>query len=359
MKSLKALIPAIALGLLAACSDNTQSDVTQSDGPNASHAEQAAVERVVNLYSTRHYDSDRELYRIFEEKTGIRVRAREAGSSALLETMKAEGATSPADVVLATDAGTLWRFQDENLLQPFTTDRLSAGVPAQYREPSGYWYGLSKRARVIVFDTQKHQASDFTDYSDLASPKYKGEVCMRSSSNIYNLSLMGELIERWGNPAAATWAESIVGNFARQPTGGDTTQIESIAAGECSVALINHYYWARLATASSADRRALTEATALVFPSGEHGTHVNITGGAIAANAPNKAEAIAFLEFLLSPEGQSMLISETKEFPISDSVQPPAPLGGFPEFRASAIALTHFGENQRQAQINYDKAGWN
>ena len=354
MKTIKFALAAIMLGALPACTDSAE-----TAAPAAPQAATPTADRVVNVYSTRHYDSDQELFRVFEEKTGIRVRAREAGSAALLETMKAEGDASPADVVLATDAGTLWRFQDAGLLQPVESGALNTAIPAQYREPDGYWFGLSKRARVIVFDPKKYSADAFTDYAVLAEETYNGEVCMRSSSNIYNLSLMGELIERWGNEDAAKWAASVQSNFARAPTGGDTTQIESIAAGECSVALVNHYYWARLATATAEDRREIAQTTQLAFPSGEAGTHVNITGGAVAANAPNKAAAIAFIEFLVSPEGQGLLITETKEFPILSSVALPDGLSTLPAFEASSVPLTRFGENQKQAQINYDKAGWN
>lgn len=354
MKITKTLLAALVAGALAACSN--PSEPSQSASPAS---EEAAKDRVVNLYSSRHYDSDKELYRIFEEKTGIKVNAREAGSSALLETMKAEGASSPADLLLATDAGTLWRFQDAGLLQAVDSAALNSAVPAHFREPNGYWFGLSKRARVIAFDPTKHAAEDFADYAALADAKYEGEICVRSSTNIYNLSLMGELIERWGNEDAASWAAAVQSNFARAPTGGDTTQLEAIAAGECSVAVVNHYYWARLAGNTSEDRRKIAEATQLAFPAGDYGTHVNITGGAVAANAPNKAEAIAFMEFLISPEGQSLLVTETKEFPILADVSPPEVLNALPDFKTSTVPLPMFGENQKKAQINYDKAGWN
>lgn len=336
------LIAAISAGLLiSACSEPAKSE-----------------QQTISVYTTRHYDSDQEIYKAFEEKTGIRVRARDGNSTGLLESLKAEGEASPADLVIATDAGTLWRFQEADLLQPITSSKLESVIPERFREPSGYWFGLSKRARVIVYDPARYAAEDVTDYRVLSSETYSDEVCMRPSSNIYNLSLMGELIDRWGEDDASDWAKAVTDNFARQPTGGDTTQIESIAAGECSIALVNHYYWARLRTHSSDAKRATAAATALSFPSADQGTHVNITGGAVTKHAPNKDGAIAFLEFLASPEGQALLITETKEFPMLSSVPLPEGLEGLGNFNSSDIQLTIYGENQIAAQKIYDRAGW-
>ncbi|MEO1407589.1 MAG: extracellular solute-binding protein, partial [Pseudomonadota bacterium] len=193
----------------------------------------------------------------------------------------------------------------------------------------------------------------------LADGSLDGELCMRSSSNIYNLSLMSELVERWGEDEAGEWAKNVKANFSRDPRGGDTTQIESIAAGECTAALINHYYWVRMATSRSEDRRALAEATALAFPETGDGTHVNITGAGIAANAPNVEAAMAFLEFLVTQDGQELLVSETKEFPMVEGVPLPDGLDELPDYIESAVALTKLGENQATAQTLYDRAGWN
>ena len=320
--------------------------------------EQSTSEQTISVYTTRHYDSDRELYKAFEDKTGIRVRARDGNSTGLLEALKAEGDASPADMVIATDAGTLWRFQDAGLLQAVRSPKLEDAIPARFREPDGYWYGLSKRARVIVYDPTRYSPEDVADYRILAADTVKGEVCMRPSSNIYNLSLMGELIDRWGHDAASSWAESVTANFARDPAGGDTTQIESIAAGECSIALVNHYYWARLRTHTSEAKRDVAAATALSFPTADQGTHVNITGAAVTKHAPNKAGALAFIEFLMSPEGQALLITETKEFPMLEGVALPSGLEGLESYNSSDVQLTIYGKNQIEAQKIYDRAGW-
>ncbi len=318
----------------------------------------APTGEVLNVYTARQYTSDQDIYNAFEEETGIRVRFRDASSPQLLETMKAEGDASPADIVIAPDVGTLWKFQEAGLLQPVTSDALQSAIPAKFQEPEGHWYGFSRRARVIVFDPDRLNAEDIADYGVLADESMKGEVCMRSSSNIYNLSLMAELIERWGEEDAQNWAKSVRGNFAREPQGGDTVQIESVGAGECSITLVNHYYWARMMTSSSADNRAIAEKTAIAFPSVGAGTHVNITGAGVAANAPHREAAIAFLEFLATERGQTLLTDATKEFPMVEGTPLPLGLETLPEFIASDVPMLKLGENQSAAQTAYDKAGW-
>ncbi|MEO0981179.1 MAG: extracellular solute-binding protein [Pseudomonadota bacterium] len=314
----------------------------------------------INIYSARHYDSDRILYDAFEAETGITVRFREAGAAQLLETMKAEGAASPADVVIAADAGTLWRFQDAGLLQPVQSDALDAAIPAQLREADGHWFGLAKRVRVIAYDPERLAPEQVDDYLDLADPGLAGEVCMRSSSNVYNLSLLGDMIERVGAEAAEAWAGAVAENFARDPEGGDTAQIESVAAGACSATIVNHYYWVRLAADGSNAQKAAAEKVSLSFPGSEAGgTHVNVTGAGVAANAPNRDAAIRFLEFLATPDGQTMLTTETKEFPIVAGATPPAGLDLLPTFEEATTQIGAYGENQVEAQAIYDRVGWN
>lgn len=323
---------------------------------------QAALQSqgVVNVYSARHYDSDKLMYDTFEEETGIKVRLRESRGSALLEAMKVEGASSPADIVISADAGILYRFQTQDLLQPLSSEALESVIPANFREPNGHWFGLSKRARIIVYDPERLTADQVASYKDLASADLAGEICMRSSSNIYNLSLMADLIERLGAEEAEAIAKQIVTNFARQPKGGDTAQIQSVAAGECSAAFTNHYYWVRLAQSSSEQDREVARRTALAFPEQDSaGTHVNVTAAGLAAHAPNKENAIKLLEWLATPKGQAMLVTETREFPMLSDVELPEGLEELPEFQQSAMPLTVFGERQSEAQQIYDRAGWN
>lgn len=345
----------IAAAILTGCG---QSDNDNAD--NTENAKNSAPTDVVNVYSARHYDSDKLMFDTFEADTGIKVRLREAKGSTLLEAMKVESSSSPADIVISADAGILYRFQSEGLLQPTTSGVLSSAIPEHFREPEGYWFGLSKRARIIVYDPERVSAEQVRSYSDLAAPEFAEDVCMRSSSNIYNLSLMADLIERLGRDEAEALATNIVENFARQPKGGDTAQIQSVAAGECAVAFTNHYYWVRLTQSGSEKDQEVASKTKLSFPEQETtGTHVNVTAAGIAANAPNKENAIKLLEWLAAPTGQAMLVAETKEFPILADVKLPDGLETLPSFKESTMPLTVFGERQSEAQQVYDRAGWN
>lgn len=353
VNAVPAILAAASFLALAACGGGeTPSSPPASPGP------EAQASGVVNLYSTRHYDSDKQLYAAFEAQTGIEVRAREAGAAQLLETMKAEGQNSPADVILAADAGTLWRFKDAGLTRASQSETLNAAIPASLRDEEGHWYGLAKRYRVIVYDPNEVEAGEVDEMADLASDRFDGEVCARSSSNIYNLSLLGEIIERSGAEAAEAWAEGVAGNFARDPEGGDTAQIEAVAAGACSVAIANHYYWVRLAQSGAASDREAAEKTAISFASAGDGVHTNVTAAAVAANAPHPDAARAFIEFLASPEGQAMLVAETREFPVVDGVALPGGLDALEIDQESDLPLSALGENQAEAQMIFDRAGW-
>lgn len=347
-----------AVMLLASCG-NPAAPASESGGPAADSAPRPEKAGVLNVYSARHYDSDKQMYKAFEAETGIHVRFRESGAPELLETMKAEGDSSPADVVISSDAGTLYRFEAAGLLQPFDSEALKAAIPEHFRQKDGYWYGFARRARVIAYDPARVSPDEVKTYADLAGPRFRGEVCMRSSTNIYNLSLMGELIGRLGHDAAQAWANGVVANFARPPQGGDTTQIEAIAAGECSVALTNHYYYVRMANGSPGDR-AVAAKVALAFPQQDSwGTHVNVTGAGIAKNAPDRDNAARFLEWLATADGQGWLTKETREFPIVAGVDMPEGLDALPAFRQSDFPLDELGAHQAEAQEIYDRAGWN
>lgn len=346
---------AAAAVMLAGCGQPEPAD----QAPAAAGAPKPAPAGVVNVYSARHYDSDKDMYKAFEADTGIKVRFRESGAPELLETMRAEGEASPADLIISSDAGTLYRFETAGLMQPFQSDTLDAVVPEHFRDPEGYWYGLAKRVRVIAYDPERLSPDQVDEYADLASPALKGEICMRSSTNIYNLSLMGDLIDRLGAEAAEKWAGDVVANFARPPQGGDVSQIESIAAGECSASLVNHYYYVRLATGSSVQRK-LTDTVKLSFPEQDGaGVHVNVTGAGLAAHAPNRDNAIKLLEWLATPKGQAMLTTQTKEFPLVADAELPEGLEALPGFTESDLPLSVLGENQSAAQEIYDRVGWN
>ncbi len=342
----------LLVGAVAACSNpDVPADVDS----------EAAQPRILTLYSSRHYDSDKALYEMFEEETGARLEVREAGASQLLETMKAEGDQSPADIVLAADAGSLWRFKDAGLTQSLSSNTLETLVPANYRAADGHWYGVARRMRGIAYDPTRWTSEELAYWPMLAMEDKAGEICVRSSSNIYNLSLMGELIHRFGAEVAQEWAAAVVGNMARNPQGGDTDQIRAIAAGECSIAIVNHYYWVRLGTSDSDADQQVAASTAFLFPefADGSGSHVNITGAAVTATADDLALAEEFITYLLSETGQSYLTRETKELPLIDGAAMPEGVDVLLPLTPSDTALDIYGENQAEAQRIYDLAGWN
>jgi len=315
----------------------------------------------LNLYSSRHYDTDERLYSDFEEQTGIKIKRIEDGADVLIERMSAEGANSPADVLITVDAGRLFKADDAGLLQPVSSDTLNERVPEALRHPDGNWYGFSKRARVIFYD--KNDVSDPpATYQDLADPKYKGMICARSSSNIYMISLLASIIANEGEEAAEKWAQGLKDNLARDPQGGDTDQLRAVASGECDIALSNTYYFARALGGSVDGLTGQTDDIAVVFPNQDTtGTHVNISGAGVAANAPNKENAILFLEYLASDSAQKYFAEGNNEYPVVEGVAMASPLTEMtPEggFKADELNLSALGENQAAAVQIYDRVGY-
>lgn len=319
----------------------------------------AAQDKVVNLYSSRHYDTDEALYDNFTKATGIKINRLEAGEDQLLQRMKAEGDKSPADVLITVDAGRLWRAQENGLLQPLKNAALEKAIPAHLRESDGHWFGFSKRARIFVVNKDKVKAGELTRYEDLADPKWKGRLLIRSSTNVYNQSLVGSMIATLGEPATETWAKHVVQNFARAPKGGDTDQIKAVAAGEGDVALSNTYYFARLLNSTKAEDRAVVANLAVIFPNqGDRGTHINISGAGVAKYAPNKANAIKFLEYLASAEAQGYFAKGNYEFPVIANVGLHPVIASWAEFKEDQINAAVFGRNNEAALKLMDRAGW-
>ncbi len=323
-------------------------------------AESHAQDKVLNLYSSRHYQTDEALYANFTRLTGIRIHRIEAGEDALIERIRNEGARSPADVLLTVDAGRLWRAEQLGLFQPVKSAVLDARIPANYREPGGLWFGFSLRARVIAYNKAKVKPEEVRNYQDLADPKWKGRVCMRSSSNMYNLSLMGALIDHLGEAKAEAWARAVRENLARDPKGGDTDQLKAVAAGECDVTLGNQYYYARMARSSKADERAVAGKVGVVFPNQSNwGTHVNVSGAGVMKNAPNREAAVRFLEYLASDQAQRHFADGNNEWPVVPSVKPDNPvLAAFGAFRHDALNVAVLGRNQPASQKIYDRVAW-
>ena len=319
-----------------------------------------AQQKVLNLYSARHYQTDDALYSEFTKQTGIKVNRIEAGDEQLLQRVKAEGANSPADVILLVDAARLWRAQIDGLFQPIESKVLNERIPANLRSNDGTWYGFSTRARVIVYNKANVKPEDVDTYEELADPKNKGKVCTRSGSHPYMLSLIGSRIETMGEAKAEQWAKGIVTNMARPPSGGDTDQIKAVAAGECAVAVTNNYYWVRLMRSKDPKDQEVVTKVGFIWPNQSGtGTHVNISGGGVAKNAPNKANAIAFLEYLSSPAAQSYFANGNNEWPVAKGTKLNNPqLESLGKFKQEDVAISSIGKNQIAAQRILDRVGY-
>ena len=317
----------------------------------------AIAEEVVNLYSARHYDTDDALYSNFQKKTGIKVNLIEGGSDGLIERIVNEGKYSPADLLITVDAGRLWKAVERGVFQGVSSAVLSDRIPPNLRHPEGFWFGLSKRGRIIAYNKIRGLPENITNYEDLANQSLKGQVCMRSSSNIYNLSLMAALIEANGAEKAESWANGVVSNFARDPQGNDTAQLRAVSSGECGITVANTYYIGRLMGSGKEEDKKTIEGLGFLFPNQEgRGAHVNISGGGVAKFAPNKENAIRFLEYLTEESSQRMFSEGNNEYPVVGEVS--GPVASLGTFKEDSVNASLFGERQREAVMVYDRAGW-
>ncbi len=320
----------------------------------------AAQEKVLNLYSARHYSTDEALYSNFTKATGIRINRIDAGDEQLLERLKTEGANSPADVLLLVDAARLWNAQQMGLYAPVKSALLESRIPPELRDRDGNWFGFSTRARVIVYNKVAIKREDVGSYEALADPKLKGKVCTRSGSHPYMLSLVAAVAEHDGEAKAEAWAKGVVANLARKPAGGDTDQIKAVGSGECAVALTNTYYWVRLLKSTKPDEQELVRKVGFVWPNqASYGTHVNIAGGAMLKNAPNKESAVKFLEYLAGDQAQAYFADGNNEWPVVKSATiRNAELDSLGKFKSDTIGPAVFGKNTPLAQRIVDRAGW-
>ncbi|HEY5598246.1 MAG TPA: Fe(3+) ABC transporter substrate-binding protein [Kiloniellales bacterium] len=318
-----------------------------------------AAEQVLNLYTSRHYQTDEALYDGFTKATGIKINRIEGKEDALIERIKSEGANSPADVLITVDAGRLWRAEQAGLFRPVHSAVLEARIPASLRHPDGLWFGFSQRARLIFYDKARIKAGEIKTYEDLADPKWRGQICIRSSSNMYNLSLLGAMIASDGEAAAEAWAKGVVANFAHPPHGGDTDQIRAVAAGDCGIGVANSYYYARLLASDKDDERTAAQSLGVVFPNQDgRGTHINISGGGVLKAAPHPDAAVRFLEYLASDEAQRLFSDGNNEYPVVADVPANPILVGLGAFKADTLNVKHLGENQPLAQKIFDRVGW-
>jgi iron(III) transport system substrate-binding protein len=318
-----------------------------------------AAAQEVNIYNARHYGTDQQLWDAFTKETGIAVNVVEAGHDELIQRLEAEGANSPADIFITVDAGRLALAAEKDLFASVKSPVLDADVPAHLRHPDGLWYGLAMRARVIVYDKERVNPADLSTYEALADPKYAGKILIRSSTNVYNLSLMGSIIAADGAEKAEAWAKGIVANMARPPEGGDTDQLKAVAAGVGDIAVSNTYYLARMLASEKPEDKAVGEKLAVFFPNqGDRGTHVNISGAGVLKNAPNKDNAIKLLEFLVSPESQRYFADISLEYPVNPAVKPHPVLANFGEFKQDTLNAATFAANSVEAAKIMDRAGW-
>lgn len=328
----------------------------------------SAQEQVVNLYSARHYSTDEALYSGFTKATGIKINRVDADDAGILARLKAEGSASPADVILLVDAARLYKGEVDGLFQPIKSKVLNEAIPAQLRSvPTAdggvSWFGLSTRARVIVYNKVKVQKADVDTYEELGDAKNKGKLCIRSGSHPYNLSLFGAVMEHVGEQKTEAWLKGVVANLARAPKGGDTDQIKAVAAGECDIAVTNTYYLARLMRSTKAEDVAMVNKVGVVFPNQDTwGTHVNISGGAVARHAKNSANAVKFLEYLASAEAQNYFANGNNEWPTAKgvSIENPAlkAMTGGTSFKSETIPISAVGANTTKVQQMLDKVGF-
>ena len=326
----------------------------------------SANEQVINLYSARHYPTDEALYSDFTKATGIKINRVDSDDAGIIARLKAEGSASPADLILLVDAARLWRGEVDGIFLPIKSKTLEAAIPAQLRskptEDGTAWFGLSTRARVVVYDKLKIKREDVDTYEELGDPKNNGKLCIRSGSHPYNLSLFGAMTEHLGAEKTEAWLKGMVNNMARSPKGGDTDQIKAVASGECGIAVTNTYYLARLMRSTNPADIALMERVGVVFPNQQSwGTHVNVAGGAVARYAKNQANAVKFLEYLVSSEAQNHFANGNNEWPVVKGLKLDNPAlqsmtGG--SFKSELVPIRIVGMNQIKVQQMLDRVGF-
>ncbi|MEO1250757.1 MAG: Fe(3+) ABC transporter substrate-binding protein [Pseudomonadota bacterium] len=348
LSPLRRVLLALGLVSLAACGGGEDA-ATAADGDAPLDAGE------VNVYSGRHYDSDLEIFDAFTEETGIRVNVIEAGGDALIERLAREGDASPADLFITADAGVLWRADERGVLAAIDDSALEDQVPEQFRHPEGRWFGLAKRARIIIYNREAGLPDGLSTYEDLADPAFEGMICIRPSSNVYNQSLLASIIEHNGEAAAEDWARGVLANVARKPQGNDTSQIEAVAAGLCRLGVVNSYYVARFVGGEIGDQ------INVFYPNqgdDERGAHVNISGAGVTAHAPNRENAVALLRYLASDAVQTKFALGNNEYPVVDGAPVDGPIAELGEFKADALPAAALGENQRLAVEIFNRTGW-
>jgi iron(III) transport system substrate-binding protein len=316
----------------------------------------------VNIYTSRHYDADNLLYEQFTKKTGIKVNIISGKGSALIERLKAEGINSPGDVFFTVDAGNLANFQKQGFLQSIQSEIIKQSVPVELRGENDEWVAVAKRARVIFYNPELVSEGEIKDinYEDLASDVWKNGVAIRSSSNMYNQSLVSSLISNLGIDETEKWAKGLVSNFARKPQGNDRSQIMAVANKEASIAIANTYYIGiMLSGKGGKEQLNAAQKVKIAFPNqNNRGTHINVSGGGVLKHSPNRENAEKFLEFLLSEEAQVHIVNNTFEYPVLESVKPHPIIESFGDFKMDKTSIADFGKYNPEAVKLMDRVSW-
>jgi iron(III) transport system substrate-binding protein len=313
----------------------------------------------LNIYSARQEALIKPQLDAFTAQTGVKVNLVTGDAKELVQRLKAERANSPADLLFTADAGNLYAAAADGLCQKIDSDALNRSIPAAYRDPEGAWFGLGIRARPIFYVPGKVDPAQITRYEDLVDPKWKGRILVRSSSHIYNQSLLASMIAHDGPEAAERWAKGVAANLARKPQGGDRDQIKAAAAGEGDVVIANSYYYAQMLTSDDPQEREAARMLKVIWPNqGDRGTHVNVSGACVTAHAPNKDQAVKLLEFLVGDEAQKIYAEKGQEFPVKAGISPSETLRGLGAFKADELNLAELGKHNAEAVRIFDRVGW-
>ncbi|MFG6119741.1 MULTISPECIES: Fe(3+) ABC transporter substrate-binding protein [Thalassobacillus] len=349
---------------LAACGGSSEEEGADNSSESEENSSEGTEENAeaggeLNLYTGRHYETDQQLYDKFTEETGIKVNVIEGKDDELIARLEREGKASEADLFITADAGRLHRAKDKDLLQEVESDTLNENIPEKFRDEDSNWFGLTKRARVIVYNKETVNEDDIKNYEDLTKDEWNGKVLIRSSDNIYNQSLLASMIATEGEEAAKEWAQGIVDNMARDPKGGDRDQAKAIAAGEGDVAVMNTYYLGQMLNSEDEEEVKVAEDLGVIFPNQDTtGTHVNISGVAMTASSKNKENAVKFMEFLSQEKAQKDFAEANYEYPVNPDVEPAELLQSWGEFEEQDINLTELGENNGKAIKIMNEVGW-
>ena len=349
---MKKIIYTILLStLIFSCKKEVKSSDTEASNEK--------VAQEVTIYTHRHYPADKQLFAQFEATTGIKVNVVNAKADELIQKMTTEGEQSPADVLITVDAGRLVRAKSKGLLQSVASETLNTVVPKHLRDIDNQWFSLTKRARVVVYAKDRVKPESLTSYNALLDEKWNKKLLIRSSSNIYNQSLLASIIANEGEEKATKWAKGMVNNFARNPKGNDRDQVKAVVAGEGEIAVVNTYYIGKLLNSKNPEEVKAGNGVGIFFPNqNSNGTHINVSGAGVAKYAPNKENAIKFIEFLVSEESQKVFAEANYEYPVNAKVKPSALLQSWGTFKEDTLSLQKLGDNNKKAVMIFDTVGW-